>query len=174
VSCTSQNTYSAYWVGLDGDTTSTVEQLGTEADCVGGIARYSSWYEVYPHRSFAAPVAVMPDHTYHASVVSEGSGRFQLSLQDTTTNGPTFTTIQKLSNAKLASAEAIVEAPSGGGVLPLANFATAQFSGVTANGATLTSPPADAITMVNTSGAVKARPTALSGGNFSVAWLSAS
>ena len=30
---------------------------GTEADCVGGVARYSSWYEMYPHRSFAAPVA---------------------------------------------------------------------------------------------------------------------
>ena len=36
VTCTVADSYSAYWVGLDGDTTSTVEQLGTEADCVGG------------------------------------------------------------------------------------------------------------------------------------------
>jgi hypothetical protein len=176
VSCSSQTTYSAYWVGLDGDTTSTVEQLGTEADCVGGVARYSSWYEMYPHRSFAAPVAVVPGHTYHASVVSLGNGRFVLSLQDTA-GGPTFTTTQKLANAKLASAEAIVEAPSGGGVLPLAKFGTAQFSGVTANGAPMTSPPADQITMVNASGGIKAQPSSLVGGNlggnFSVTWQSA-
>jgi hypothetical protein len=173
VTCTAQTAYSAYWVGLDGDTTSTVEQLGTEADCVGGVARYSSWYEMYPHRSFPATVAVVPGHTYHASVVAQGNGRFLLSLQDTTT-GATFTTTQKLMQAKLASAEAIVEAPSGGGVLPLANFGTAQFSGVTANGATMNSPPADQITMVNSSGTIKAQPSALSGGNFSVTWQSAS
>jgi hypothetical protein len=172
VTCTAQTAYSAFWVGLDGDTTSTVEQLGTEADCVGGVPRYSSWYEMYPHRSFPAPVAVVPGDTYHASVVAQGNGRFVLSLQDITAGGPIFTTTQKLSNAKLASAEAIVEAPSGGGVLPLANFGTAQFSSVTANGATMTT--ADQITMVNTSGAIKAQPSPLSGGNFSVTWQSAS
>jgi hypothetical protein len=160
--------YSAYWVGLDGDTTSTVEQLGTEADCVGGVARYSSWYEMYPHRSYAATVAVVPGHTYHASVVAQGNGNFLLSLQDTTTNGPTFTTTQKLMQAKLASAEAIVEAPSGGGVLPLADFGTAKFSGVTLP------TNAEQITMVNSSGTVKAQPSSLSGGKFTVDWHSAS
>src|SRR5262249_8021720 len=134
VTCGAQNAYSAYWVGLDGDTTSTVEQLGTEADCIGGVAQYSSWDEMYPHLSYAATVVVAPGHTYHASVVSLGAGNFQLSLQDLTTRAPAFTTVQKLTQAKLASAEAIVEAPSGGGVLPLANFKPAQFSGVTANG----------------------------------------
>ena len=58
-------------------------------------------------------------------------------LQDTTAAGtPAFTTVQKLNNAKLASAEAIVEAPSGGGVLPLANFGTTSFAGVEATSAT--------------------------------------
>ena len=172
VTCTAQNSYSAFWVGLDGDTTSTVEQLGTEADCVGGVARYSSWYEMYPHKSSPTSVAVLPGHNYHASVVSLGSGNFQLSLQDTTTGAAPFTTVQKLPNAKLASAEAIAEAPSGGGVLPLAHFAPIQFSNVTANGTPMTSPPADQITMVNTSGAVKAQPSQLSGGAFSVTWQS--
>ena len=59
-------------------------------------------------------------------------------------------------------------------MLPLANFGTATFSGATANGAVLSSPPADAITMVNSSGAIKAKPSALSGGNFSVTWYSSS
>jgi len=174
VTCTSQTTFSAYWVGLDGDTTSTVEQLGTEADCVGGVPRYSSWYEMYPHRSYAASIRVVPGDTYQASVVYLGSGNFRLTLRDTTAGTPAFTTVQKLANAKLASAEAIVEAPSGGGVLPLANFGNANFSGVTANGATMTSPPAAQITMVNSSGGIKAQPSGLAGGNFSVTWHSAS
>jgi hypothetical protein len=173
VSCASQNAYSAYWVGLDGDTTNTVEQLGTEADCIGGTARYTSWYEMYPHRSFPATITVIPGHTYFASVVAQGSGQFVLTLQDTT-DGTNFTTTQKLMQAKLASAEAIVEAPSGGGVLALADFGTAEFTNVTANGTTMTSPPAEQITMVNTGGTVKAQPSPLKRGTFSVTWSSAS
>jgi hypothetical protein len=76
--------------------------------------------------------------------------------------------------AKLASAEAIVEAPSGGGVLALADFGTAEFTNVTANGTTMTSPPAEQITMVNTGGTVKAQPSPLKRGTFSVTWSSAS
>jgi hypothetical protein len=172
VTCTSQTTYSAFWVGIDGDGTSTVEQLGTEADCVGGQARYSSWYEMYPHRSYSTPVTVVPKHTYAASVVSLGSGNFRLSLQDVTANGPVFTTVQKLNQANLGSAEAIAEAPSGGGVLPLSNFGTAQFSNVTVNGQKMASPPAGIITMVNSSGGIKAQPSALNNGAFSITWKS--
>jgi len=171
VQCGPQNTYSAFWVGLDGDTTSTVEQLGTEADCIGGAPQYSSWYEMYPRGSRGTTVQVTPGHTYHASVVFVGNGRFQLSLQDVT-SGASFTTVQKLPSAQRASAEAIVEAPWSGGVLPLSNFGTAQFTGVKANGSTLTSPPADVITMTNSSGGVKAQPSTLSGGSFSVKWVS--
>src|SRR3954453_10171523 len=40
--------WSSFWVGLDGDTSSTVEQTGTEADCSNGHAVYSGWYEMYP------------------------------------------------------------------------------------------------------------------------------
>src|ERR671932_523536 len=47
-SCTSQTTYSSFWVGLDGDGSNTVEQTGTSADCSGGTARYYAWYEMYP------------------------------------------------------------------------------------------------------------------------------
>jgi hypothetical protein len=102
--------------------------------------------------------------------VATGHGNFQLSIQDLST-GASFTTNQKLPNAQLASAEAIVEAPWSGGVLPLANFGTVGFSNVTVNNQLLTS--ADEITMVNASGTVKAQPSPLSGGNFSVTWYSA-
>jgi hypothetical protein len=175
VTCGPQNGFSAYWVGLDGDNTSTVEQLGTEADCVGGVAQYSSWYEMYPHRSFPATIAVVPGHTYHASVTYLGGGNFQLTLADLTVpHSPPFTTTQKLMQAKLASAEAIVEAPSNGSVLPLANFGTAHFSGVTVQGATMTSPPAQPINMTNANGATKDQTSGLVGGNFTVTWVSGS
>src|SRR4051812_14460159 len=40
--------WSSFWVGLDGDTSNTVERAGTEADCSNGHPVYSSWYEMYP------------------------------------------------------------------------------------------------------------------------------
>ena len=45
-SCTSTTTYSSFWVGLDGDGSSTVEQTGTSADCSGGVPKYYAWYEM--------------------------------------------------------------------------------------------------------------------------------
>ena len=36
--------YSSFWVGIDGDTSGTVEQTGTEADCNGSTPVYSAWY----------------------------------------------------------------------------------------------------------------------------------
>src|SRR5262249_704814 len=43
-----QTAYSSFWVGIDGDTTNTVEQTGTDADCASGTPTYYAWYEMYP------------------------------------------------------------------------------------------------------------------------------
>ena len=40
VTC-SGTAYSSFWVGIDGDTSNTVEQTGTEADCSSGSPRTS-------------------------------------------------------------------------------------------------------------------------------------
>jgi hypothetical protein len=99
---------------------------------------------------------------------------FSLSLADVST-GASFTTTQKLMAAQGASAEVIVEAPSSGGVLPLANFTRADFTGATANGAALGGfgpNNLDPITMVNPYG-MKATPSGFDAttlSNFSVAW----
>src|SRR5919201_2033540 len=95
VSCTSQNTYSSYWVGLDGYNTSTVEQIGTEADCSNGAPRYYAWYEMYPRPGYFAAVNVTPGDTYSASVTARGRGNYALTLTDVTT-GQSFSTTQKL------------------------------------------------------------------------------
>src|SRR5947209_5774413 len=165
--------WSAFWVGLDGDTTNTVEQTGTEADCSKGSAVYYAWYEMYPKYPFNYADRVSAGDSFSAAVTYSGSGYFKLTLSDTT-RGWSHTTTQRLKSAKLGSAEAIAEAPSGsGGVLPLADFGTAAFSGATANGSLLTSstPGIEPITMA--SGAtVKAAPSGISGGSFSDTWYS--
>ena len=172
VTCGSQNTYSAYWVGLDGDNSSTVEQLGTEADCSGGTPTSYAWFEMYPHPGYYInTVGVNPGDSYTASVSYQGGGRFLLTLQDTT-KGTSFRTTQRLGSAQRASAEAIVEAPWSGGVLPLADFATANFSGADANGVPIGtfSPNLDPITMDNPYGMVATPSSLTNGDGFSVTW----
>ena len=41
-------TYAAFWVGLDGDGSDTVEQIGTMGYTFGGRSYYVAWYEMYP------------------------------------------------------------------------------------------------------------------------------
>jgi hypothetical protein len=163
--------YSVFWVGLDGDTSKTVEQTGSEANCVSGGARYAGWYEMFPRRPVISSNPVAPGDSFTASVSSGAKGHFQLTLTDST-KGWTVTTAQKKKSAKRASAEVIAEALSTRkGVLPLADFTTISFAGASIDGAALTesTPGVEPITM--TSGAtVKATPSALSGGSFSVAW----
>lgn len=40
--------YLASWVGIDGFSDSTVEQLGTAAECFEGVLYYFDWYEMFP------------------------------------------------------------------------------------------------------------------------------
>ena len=42
-------TYSSVWVGIDGYSSNTVEQIGTEQDVsANGKTSYYAWYEMYP------------------------------------------------------------------------------------------------------------------------------
>jgi hypothetical protein len=169
-SCTSATTYSSFWVGLDGDGSNTVEQTGTSADCSGGSPRYYAWYEMYPKFPTNLSLTVRPGDHMSGSVTTNGNGAFTLTIRNVTT-GQTYTTSQRLNHAKLASAEVIAEAPSGsGGVLPLTNFGSANFSSATVNGQSIGSFNPDRIDMVS-GGVTKATTSALSGGtSFSVTW----
>lgn len=169
-SCTSATTYSSFWVGLDGDGSNTVEQTGTSADCSGGTARYYAWYEMYPKFPVNLTLAIRSGDPITATVTTDGSGNFTLSITDAKT-GLSSTTTQHSRKARLASAEAIAEAPSGsGGVLPLTNFGTVSFGSTTVNGKPIGSFNPDRIDMASGS-TLKAQTSALSGGSsFSVAW----
>jgi hypothetical protein len=177
--------YSSAWVGIDGWSSNSVEQIGTDSDYVNGQAHYYAWYEMYPANSVNLSLTINPHDTISASVSYASPNQFALSITDVTT-GKSFSTTQTSSRAQRSSAEWIQEAPSGGGVLPLASFGTINLSGATAtiNG---TTGPADnpwsgstlyQTNMATKSGALEATTSALSDSgspptsSFSVTWVS--
>jgi len=128
--CTSSgDLYAAFWVGLDGYSSKTVEQTGTDSDCDGKNPSYYAWYEFYPHPSFEiTSLSIKPGDHMSASVTYSGS-EFTITIEDVTT-GKSYTKSSKVSGAKRSSAEWITEAPcctAGDGILPLADFGTVLF-----------------------------------------------
>jgi len=126
--------YSSHWVGLDGLGSASVEQVGIEADCSGSTAQYSAWYEMYP-KPVSVVFQVGAGNAVQASVTYKRSaGKFVLMLRDTT-NGRHFSrTLNCAAKACIrSSAEVISEAPSNGsgGILPLADYRAASYSGIT-------------------------------------------
>ena len=121
--CTSGVLYASFWVGIDGYSSSTVEQTGTDSDCVGTGPVYYAWYEFYPHPSInIGSVPVSPGNQMSASVTYNGS-EFTITITNETT-GKSYTKSSTVSGAKRSSAEWIAEAPcctSSGGILPLAD-----------------------------------------------------
>src|SRR5207245_6374355 len=50
--CPGTNQYSSFWVGIDGYSSGTVEQTGTDSDCQNGVPTYYAWYELFPQPPF--------------------------------------------------------------------------------------------------------------------------
>ena len=124
------NGYSSVWVGIDGYSSNTVEQIGTEADVAHGTVTYSAWYEMYPSAMVTIPnFTIKAGDSITASVKYDPTHQdFVLTINDTT-GSQNYTTTQTATGAARSSAEWIVEAPSSGrGVLPLANFGSVTFS----------------------------------------------
>jgi hypothetical protein len=124
--CPSTNQYASFWVGIDGYSSNTVEQIGTDSDCQGGRAVYYAWYEFYPKASFTISSITITTGDKISAEVKYAGGKFTATITDTTTR-KTFSTSAKVNNAKRSSAEWIAEAPYSGGILPLANFGTVYF-----------------------------------------------
>jgi hypothetical protein len=182
------NTYSSFWVGIDGYGSSTVEQTGTEADCgLVGNPSYYAWYEFFPAGSVRiSSVPVKPGDQMSAQVSFSGS-EFTVTITDVTT-GKSFSTSSTVSGAEQASAEWIAEAPSSGGVLPLSDFGTGSFGEDYtevndtnyATNSSMTGPISafgsnvQQITMVSSGGETEAVPSALTsdGTSFCVTWES--
>lgn len=186
--CSSGDQYAAFWVGLDGYSSSTVEQTGTEVDCDGRTAEYYAWYEAYPAASMEYSPTTYPvkaGDVFNASVVySTTNNDFVLTLTDTSeTPNWTATTTVTVAKAQRSSAEVIAEAPCCtffGGILPLTDFGTVNFSNAMANGADLGAASGlTAITMVDNFGRDKdtvsaLTPSGVTGTAFSCTWKASS
>jgi len=189
VDCTkTPNTYAAFWVGIDGWTSTTVEQTGTDSDCDGSEPSYYAWYEFYPKASVnISSITVAPGDQMSAAV-TYSSSEFTITITNETT-GKTYSKSSKVSGAKRSSAEWIAEAPcctNRGGILPLADFGTVDFgedyTGISetndATDSSVSGPINDfgaAVNesiMVSTKGADEAVPSVLSsdGSSFTVTW----
>lgn len=165
-----QDTYSSFWVGLDGYSSSSVEQDGSEVDCSGGSPQYYAWYEMYPAYPVNFSNEVYPGDHFTASVTYSGSNRYVLKIADTT-RGWSHTINKTQSGLARTSAECIIEAPYSGGVLPLADFGRVNFTGCDANGSAIGNSNPTQITMVSNSGVQEDTISGLSSGaNFSATW----
>lgn len=141
--------YAAFWVGIDGYSSSTVEQVGTLSEVSTSVSfhglktasTYYAWYEFYPAAMVEITSAVStstnakvsatitPGDSISASVTySSTTNLFTVTITDTTAQW-SYSTTGTVSNAARSSAEWIAEAPSSTrGVLPLADFGTVNFT----------------------------------------------
>ncbi len=188
----SKTSYAAFWAGIDGYNSNTVEQAGVLMNDSNGVVSYSVWYEFYP----AAPVYAgwHPDAGDTVAVYvnySTSGGAFVATVMDLTIGKTYVSPATGVSGAQRSSAEWIAEAPSSGhSILPLADFVTVYFGtdytgfgqsnfatveGTYASiGALSASSSVYSINMVSRNSSLKASTSQLStdGTSFSVTWES--
>jgi hypothetical protein len=102
----------AVWVGIDGFSSNTVEQVGVGSDCLEGSPIYYAWYEFYPNPSVLInSVNVAPGDLIKASVTySAHTDDFTTSISSS--GGGSNVTSQQVPGAWRSSAEWIVERPA--------------------------------------------------------------
>jgi hypothetical protein len=188
VTCPSTGTgvsAAAFWVGIDGFSSKTVEQDGTISECFGSILiGTADWWEMYPTNAVQIVSTVSPGDAVVASVVDKAD-QYTLKVTDKTSTAGSFNTTQSCGTTACAnsSSEWIAEAPccsAPNTVYPLPQFTPWRVIGArTVSGGvsgSISKFTHDSITMVNASKAVLAAPTALNstGTSFGVKWHASS
>jgi hypothetical protein len=177
-SCTSTLSLAAFWVGIDGYSSSSVEQDGTLVECYGSHAYQYSWWEMYPTNDIQVVGESVASGDHITGTVTRTGTSYRLAVTDSTHTANSFTTTQTCSSCANSSAEWIAEAPccSGSNVYPLSDFHTWTLSGATVSttsgSGVISTYPNFEITMTGSSGDTKAAPSALngSGNGFTVTW----
>ena len=131
----SQDTFSAVWIGIGGFFDNTLIQTGTEQDSIQGQSEYSAWVEFLPQNSITIDsITVSPGDQIDATIqlVEANTDQWSIYLKDITKNqecsGSFFYVSSKL------SAEWIVERPdissrrSRGTLASLADVGTVDFA----------------------------------------------
>jgi hypothetical protein len=171
VTCTA-TAFASFWVGLDGYTSDSVEQIGTEADCSGKTAVYDGWYDMYPAPPVVFSSPVQPGDAISASVTFSGTQTYTLVLKDST-QGWTHTVTKNESGLARSSAEVITEGPSASGLL--ADFGTVSYTGCDVNGTSLGQQSPTRLVITNSSGrALDTTSPITAAGSFHNTWLRSS
>jgi hypothetical protein len=141
--------YISNWVGIDGFSDSTVEQLGSGAQCFEGVLYYYVWYEMFPGGTVEEGTQACindnvdcpkPGDLIHASVTvtpgSAGENNYKLTLRDLTRPQESFSVTSSCattgSNACTdSSAEWIVERPAYEPIAGLFQFVPLAYYGKT-------------------------------------------
>jgi hypothetical protein len=134
VNASSNDGYSAFWVGIGGASSQSqaLEQVGTAAQTVNGKVSYYAWYELVPSAQVPLNMTINPGDHMSAKVHVHGTS-VTISITDQTTHQSVNKTLQ-MSNPDTSSAEWIAEAPaaeqSDGSmqILPLADFGNVTFT----------------------------------------------
>lgn len=174
VKCGAEDQMSATWVGLDGATTSTVEQDGTTGWCFRGTPTYFTWYEMFPAGSVEVGRSLRPGDQITASV-TRSSNNYKLAVKDATHSSSSFS--KSLACKKVngvvpclnESIEWIQERPafSTTGIIPLANYGSWKATAVAGKGSGST----DAITMIDSTDSYNLSTVGnLSRGSFTSRW----
>ncbi|HEX3965018.1 MAG TPA: G1 family glutamic endopeptidase [Trebonia sp.] len=168
----------AFWVGIDGYSSSSVEQDGTLIECYQGKAYQYTWWEIYPVNDIQVVGESLAAGDAIKATVTRSGTSYKLTVTDSTHTANSFSTTQTYTGGADSSAEWIAEAPSGSsGVEPLAKFSTwTDANSAVTEGSTagvISSFTDDEITMITSSGATEAQPSALNsaGNGFTVTWV---
>ena len=174
VTCASHETSdSAFWIGIDGYGSNSVEQTGTQAGCSDGHAFYAAWTEFYPAPSSNLSSTVHSGDSMHGTVTFLSGHSYRLVLSDST-QGWSHTVTGTASKGTNASAEIVAEAPTDGRtgkMMALTKFTAATFTSATIDGHNLSSTSGVRQLVMGSSTRVMAATSSISSAqSFGVTW----
>jgi hypothetical protein len=186
------NSDSSEWVGIDGFSNDTVEQVGTDSYCAGTTPTYYAWYEFYPNGTIPiSTITVSAGDKMAASVTYNGSSYFTVAITDETT-GVSYSKKVKFTGAdgsgtpERSTVEWIMEMDgtelTDFGVDSFGNYFT-NYAADTATSSSISGPISSFSSTLtelittqdgSSTGTVTAQPSSLAsdGGSFTVTWKS--
>jgi hypothetical protein len=161
--------YSASWIGIDGQLNSRVFQTGTETDCVKGQQMDYGWFENYPSPPVSLAISVHAGDAMSAELRQVSAGSWSYALTDLT-SGQVVTSSSPIAYQGPGTSAEWIEEDPGDQSLPLTDFGTIEFSNVTVNGVVPNLDPANnGLSMVQ-KGQLEAQPSQFGNDAFSVAY----
>jgi hypothetical protein len=162
----------SFWVGLQGQSTARVAQIGTDAyDQAGRPPVYTAWYEMYPKPSVNLDTNLLsmhPGDRVSASVAETSPGHFRLVIVNHTTH-QRYSLLRTDLGIPDSRGAIVAELPTASYTPSLAAFGSVQFTDCDINGQALAGFPVTMLEIFRR-GATQARTSALGrdGGSFTV------